>query len=235
MFRWDRCDHRRPAGAAHKVTMRYPCVMDVREFASVRGVSERRVRALIANGSIPAAKVGRSWEIDTVFAGKPALSRRPLSEESRKALSIAIQRRSIDSLEGQLRARTAKRLRALREAEDPAALLAEWWGNAAPTIVDAASSMVVRAIAGDHDSVRKQIRRRPTRYLRRPEDLAAAVLTERTIRGLSIQALATKADLAPRQVRRIERADPDSVRSMRSVLRVLDLEPTALPTPRGAR
>jgi ribosome-binding protein aMBF1 (putative translation factor) len=95
--------------------------------------------------------------------------------------------------------------------------------------------MVARAIAGDHDSVREQVRRRPTMYLRRPEDLAAAVLSERTIRGLSVQALAVKSDLAPRQVRRIEQADPDSVGSIRSVLRALDIEPTALPTPRDDR
>ena len=215
--------------------MRYPSVMDVKEFARERGISERRVRALIANGSVRATKRGRGWEIDSDSARTPAPSRRPLSAESRKALSTAIQKRSIDSLEGQLRARTAKRVRALREAEDPATLLAEWWGNSAPAIIDATSSMVARAIAGDHDSVRDQFRRNPTRYLRRPEDLAAAVLSERTIRGLSVQALAVNADLAPRQVRRIEQADPDSVGSIRRVLRALDIEPTALPTPRDDR
>jgi hypothetical protein len=36
-------------------------------------------------------------------------------------------------------------------------------------------------------------------------------------------------------VRRIEQADPDSVGSIRSVLRALDIEPTALPTPRDDR
>jgi ribosome-binding protein aMBF1 (putative translation factor) len=95
--------------------------------------------------------------------------------------------------------------------------------------------LVASMIAGDHDSVREQFRRHPTRYLRRPEDLAVAVLSERTIRGLSVQALAVKADLSPRQVRRIEQADPDSVASIRRVLRVLDIEPTALPTPRDDR
>ena len=205
--------------------------MDIREFALERGVSERRVRALIANGSVQATKRGRAWEIDSDFARTPVPSRRPLSAESRKALSTAIQTRSIASLEGQLRARTAKRIRALREAEDPAALLAEWWGNTAPTIIDATSSMVVRAIAGDHESVRTQLRRRPTLYLRRPEDLAAAVLSERTIRGLSVQALAVNVDLTPRQVRRIEQGNLDSIGSIRRVLRALDIEATALPTP----
>jgi NAD(P)-dependent dehydrogenase (short-subunit alcohol dehydrogenase family) len=90
-----------------------------------------------------------------------------------------------------------------------------------------------RAIAGDSDSIREQLRRNPTRYLRRPEDLAAAVLTERTIRGLSIPALAIKANVTPHQERLTERADPNSVRSMRRVLRALDLEPSALPTPRN--
>jgi len=209
--------------------MRNPSVIDVKEFACLRGITERRVRALIANGSIPATKHGRTWEIDSGATLRPTPSRRPLSEVSRRALSIAIQKRSIISLEGQLRARTAKRLRALREAEDPAALLAAWWGNVPPTIVDAASSMVVRSILGDHESVRVQIRRRPTRYLRRPKDLADAVVTERTILGLSVHALAELAGVTSNEVRRIEGCDPGSLRSIWCVLRALEIQPTALP------
>jgi hypothetical protein len=209
--------------------------MNVHEFARQRGISERRVRALIANGSVHATKHARAWKIDSGSAPTLAPSRRPLSAESRKALSAAIQTQSIASLEGQLRARTAKRVRALREADNPAALLADWWGNVAPAIVDAASSMAARAVDGDHDSVREQLRRHPTRYLRLREDLAETVLTERTIQGFSIHALAAKADVTPQQLRRIEQASPDTVRSMRRVLRALNLEPTALPTPQGER
>jgi hypothetical protein len=209
--------------------------MNVHEFARQRGISKRRVRALIANGSVHATKHARAWRIDSGSAPTLAPSRRPLSAESRKALSAAIQTQSIASLEGQLRARTAKRVRALREADNPAALLADWRGNVAPAIVDAASSMAARAVAGDHDSVREQLRCHPTRYLRLREDLAETVLTDRTIQGFSIHALAAKADVTPQQLRRIEQASPDTVRSMRRVLLALNLEPTALPTPQGER
>jgi ribosome-binding protein aMBF1 (putative translation factor) len=95
----------------------------------------------------------------------------------------------------------------------------------------ATSSILVRAIAGDHTSVRTQLRRRPTLYLRRPQDLAVAVLSGRTIRGLSVQALAVNVDLTPRRVRGIEQGNLDSIGSIRRVLRALDIEATALPTP----
>ncbi len=205
--------------------------MDVRTFAQQRGVSERRVRALIANGAIHATKHGRAWAIDDSTAQASAPGRRPLSAESRSALAVAIHTRSIASLHGQTRARTAGRLRALRTAPHPASLLSDWWGGEKPTIVDAATSMVARAIAGDEHSIRIQLARNPTRYLRRPEDLAATVLTERTVLGLSRQSLTEAANLESGELRHIEASTPTSIAAIRRVLRALDIEPTALPTP----
>lgn len=204
--------------------------MDVATYGRTHGVSARRVRALIASGSIAAMRHGRRWQIDERSI-RETPSRRPLSPNSRQALSTVLQSRSIETLHGQMRRRTAARVRALRESEDPAALLADWWGRQAPVILDVGSSLAARAIAGDHQGVRQQLRRRSSRYLREPADLAAAVLTERTIRGLSLQDAAAAAGVETKLLRSIESGDAAPLAAIRRVLRVLDIQPSALPTP----
>lgn len=202
--------------------------MDVREFAAARGITERRVRALIRKGAIPAVKQGRAWSIE---AGAPtaARSRRPLSAASRRDLLKALMRRSISELSGQSRARTAERIRMLRESDNPARLLSEWWGGVAPAVVDGGTSLVASAVVGDDERVRSVVRRRVNEYLRSPRDLADTVLSERTIRGLSATALAHRADVSVPAVRSLESATPTNLQAMRRVLRELDVEPIALP------
>lgn len=202
--------------------------MDVHEYAAARGITERRVRALIRNGAVPAVKRGRAWSIES---GTPtaASSRRPLSASSRRDLLNALMRRSISDLSGQSRARTAERIRMLRGSDDPARLLSEWWGGVAPTVVDGGTSLVASAVFGDDERVRSIVRRHVHEYLRSPRDLADKVLSERTIRGLSANDLALRAGVSVPVIRSLEAATPTDLRGMRQVLRELDVEPIALP------
>ncbi len=114
-------------------------------------------------------------------------------------------------------------------------MLSDLWGREIPDIVDSATSLAARAIAGDHEGVRAQIAWRPTRYLRRRSDLADAVLTERTIQGMSRRMLAAEASVDSREIGRIEASLPASLDAVRRVLRALDIAPTALPTPDADR
>lgn len=202
--------------------------MKTEEAADALGVSPRRVVAMIGAGQIEATKVGQRWHITTL---PPSRSRRPLSDRSRSLLARALHTRSLAGIDGQERARTAARLRELRSSNDPAALLAEWWGGAGDDEpVNFGTNLVRHALAGDRDYVREALHRRRREYLRQREDLADVVSTERRVRGLSIHDLAQTAEVPDSAVRRIERGLPmSSPSTARKVLRVLDIEPTALP------
>ena len=91
--------------------------MNVAEAADQLGVSPRRVRALIAAGRVNAAKVGTSWQVETLPDGRR--HRRPLSVRSRRMLVHALHYRTLTGLSGTDRSRTAARIRALRTADDP--------------------------------------------------------------------------------------------------------------------
>lgn len=202
--------------------------MDVKQAAEQLRVSPRRIVAMIGAGQIDATKVGRSWQIETV----PSLrSRRTLSAKSRQLLARALHTRSLAGTTGQERARTAERIRELRSSSDPATLLIEWWGGAVEgEAVNFGTNLVRHAVAGNRDYVREALHLPRREYLRRPEDLADAVATERRIRALSVDALARAADVPVSDIRRLERAVPVTSPSIaRKVLRALDIEPTALP------
>lgn len=203
--------------------------MNTRDFADAHGISERRVRALIRSGSLQAEKRGGIWQIDA-RSWRRAATRRPLSQASREALADAIHLRSIVQLAGQTRSRTAARLRTLRATDDPAALLSDWWGGKAPRITNAGTSLVARAIAGDTRGVREQLDQRPSEYLRRREDLAHSVLSERSIQGLSRAVLADRAEVGVGVIRAIEAGERTPIGATRRVLRELGIQPTALPS-----
>ena len=94
-------------------------------------MSARRVRALIAAGRVNAAKVGTSWQVETLPDGRR--HRRPLSVRSRRMFVHALHYRTLTGLSAPIVRRTAARIRALRTADDPSALLADWWGGAPTT------------------------------------------------------------------------------------------------------
>ena len=202
--------------------------MDVKQAAERLGVTPRRVVALIANGRIEATKVGRRWEVTEVPGAR---SRRPLSVRSRQSLAHALHERTLSGLEGQERARTAARIRRLRASQDPAGLLADWWGGEVESgLVDFGTNLVQHALHGDPDYVREALHRPRREYLRRLEDLADTVSSERRIMGLSIDDLARTADVEVPDVRRLEHGLPVSRPSIaRRVLDALGVEPTALP------
>ena len=183
---------------------------------------------MIAAGKIVASKTGRGWEINALPDRR---SRRPLSDKSRRLLAQALHTRSLAGLEGQDRLRTASRIRELRSTDAPAKLLTEWLGGAADGPVNFGTNLVQHAIEGDEAYVAEALQHRRRReYLRRSEDLADAVSTERRIRGMSRAELAESARVSVSDVRDLERAAPMSSPSgARRVLNALDIEPTALP------
>ncbi|MFE6920581.1 helix-turn-helix domain-containing protein [Nocardia sp. NPDC057663] len=202
--------------------------MNVAEYAELAGVSPRRVRALARAGAVPAYKVGRRWVV-AAPPGRRAV-RRPLSEASQHALVRALHTTSLEGLSGQLRARTAERLRSLRTVEDPAELLVDWWAGRPPTHLDGGSNLVVHAIAGNKERVREVLHRPRQRYLRYPSTLARVVRDERAIQGLTRSDLAERAGVDRNLVVTIERAMPvRDLAGLRKVLRALGVEPTALP------
>ncbi|WP_336086554.1 helix-turn-helix domain-containing protein [Nocardia sp. SSK8] len=203
--------------------------MNVAEYAELAGVSPRRVRVLARSGAIPAEKVGGRWVITAPQPVRRA-RRRPLSYSSQRALARALHSRSLNGLTGQMRARTAERLRLLRTVQDPAELLVDWWAGQPPPELDGGSNLVVHAIAGNSDRVWDVLHRPRQEYLRYPSTLARVVRDERAIQALTRTDLADLAGVDARLVADIERATTlrDLV-GVRKVLRALNVEPTALP------
>lgn len=157
-----------------------------------------------------------------------------LSPRSAEQLAGALHERTLAGLQGPGRAQTAARVRALRDAEEPGALLRAWFPNGAVGLGRHGrylGSLIAMAHNGHDDEVKQHLAWRPTEYLRRPELLAEMVSSERLIQGLTAEKLAARADVTPEQVRLLEsRGWFPSPGIARRVLRVLDVEPTALPS-----
>jgi excisionase family DNA binding protein len=200
--------------------------MNVVEAAAQLGVTPRRVRAMIADGRISAHRVGPHWVIDHLA---PVKTRRSLSPRSWAMLSAALKGRTLEGLAGHDRSRIAERIRLLRESEYPSRLMVDWRPEAG-RVDPFMDSLADHAALGDDSYVMAAIRR-PAEYLRDPADLAEVVRSERTIRGEGRDALAKRSGVSVESVRDIETGRLlSSPSDVRSVLRALDVEPTALPT-----
>ncbi len=91
-------------------------------------------------------------------------------------------------------------------------------------------NLVQHALAGDRAYVDAALTRPRREYLRQADDLADTVSTERAIHGLTRRELAAAAGVSVEDVRRIEAAETvRSIGAVRRVLRVLEVEPSALP------
>ncbi|XPP27600.1 MAG: helix-turn-helix domain-containing protein [Leucobacter sp.] len=199
--------------------------MNVAEAAARLGVSPRRVRAMAAEGRIPAHRNGSVWVIEGLA---PPKTSRALSARSWQHIAKALKQRTLEGLSGQERARTAARIRQLRSSENPSRLLTDWRPPHAPRDVFL-DSLVAQAERNDDSSLKRALRR-PAEYLRNSQDLAQVVSAERAIRGERRGALAAAAGVPERLVRDIESGRPlASPGQVRGVLRVLEIEPTALP------
>jgi len=209
--------------------------MKVGEYAVQAEISPRRVRALIAQGRLPATRgttadgsAARSWDIKSPVL--PSRTRRPLSTESQVALAGALREHTLAGLTGQTRARTATRIRALRASDNPAALLIDWWGGVAPVTLTGGNSFVLQAMFGDKEMLKHRVHVRPTEYLRRRERLAEIVSSERTIQQLTRQELADRAETSVAVVSAIEQGkDARTIGGMSRILRALGIQTTALP------
>lgn len=180
---------------------------------------------MVAAGRIPAHKQGAEWVIQKPVTPK---SRRALSESSWQHLIKALKQRSLEGLSGHDRGRTATRIWQLRNSENPSQLLADWHPvNASQDVFS--DSLVNQAKQGNNIYLKFALTK-PVEYLRSSKDLANVVSSERTIQGMSRQQLATAAKVDEGLVRDIELRRPlSSPSSVRRVLRVLEIEPTALP------
>ncbi|MGB9036543.1 MAG: helix-turn-helix domain-containing protein [Paeniglutamicibacter sp.] len=202
--------------------------MNVGEASQALGVTERRVRALIQQGKLKAHKIGRAWQIDDIELRRAL--RRPLSEHSRLSLSTALHNRSLTGLSGQDRKRTAKRIAELRASDNPAAMLVDWWGGKHWGPLNFGTNLVDHALAGNSTYVREALHRTRREYLRKPEDLADVVSSERLIQGFTQSELADKSHVSLGDLQKIERAvGLPSPSPSRKILRVLNILPTALP------
>lgn len=202
--------------------------MNVREASLALSMSDRRVRALIQRGKLKAHKVGRVWQVEDLELHRA--TRRPLSDHSRLILSWALHNRSLTGLTGQDRLRTAKRIAELRASDNPAALLIDWWGGKASGPLNFGTNLVEHSLAGSSAYVREALHRQQEEYLRKPADLADVVSSERLIPGLTQAELASKAGVTIGDLKKTEHAIRlPSPTPSRKILRVLNIEPTALP------
>lgn len=158
------------------------------------------------------------------------VSRRPLPQVDRDALSQALHDRGLTGLTGRLRTRTSKRMGILRNSPNPAFLLA-WWDGVTPEFKNAGTNLVAHAILGHSDFVTFYLGIEPSWYLYTRKSLANAVRSEREIQGFTQAKLAKRAGVTVKDLRTIEQAQSVSLSTVRKVLRAVNIEPTALPDP----
>ncbi len=211
------------------LTNRYTCVMNVNEASEALGVSPRRVRAMISQGTIPAQMVKGRWQLQD-YNPRTQRSRRPLSPSSRTALVDTLRTRSLGTLTAQTRARTADRLRALRDTSDPASLIASWWPEGDEGGDPFTRSLVRNARAGNNAYLTKLVKPRANEYLRSRERLADILKTERAVRGLSVLELADASGVQSKIISHLEKGlRVSSPAAALRTLAVVGVQPTALP------
>jgi len=99
--------------------------ISVAEAAQRLGVSKRRILARIADGSLPAERIGNQWTINPADA-QPALSSRPMSNAMAWALLAYLAGDEPAWVSPGERHRLKQRSARLVAADDPAALLRAW-------------------------------------------------------------------------------------------------------------
>ena len=208
--------------------------MDVKEYAKANSISERGVRKLIERGRVQATRNpgSKAWVIEDSSGTRQARSRRPLATHSQEALIQFFRTNNFAALDPKTKQRTAQRIRYLRGADEPSAILADWFAGQSPVGLNAGSNLVAHAVAGHDDRVRLVLHRKHAEYLRERVDLAQRVRDERAIRGLTRAQLGAAADVDLPILSSIERGKSvASVAAVRRVLRALDIEPSAIPAP----
>jgi len=121
----------------------------------------------------------------------------------------------------------------------------EQWGSPAPQVVppeanihqeptelNGGTNIVQHALEGNDAYVRARIHYSPTEYMVYRTRLAEVVSSERNIQGLSRMGLAERAGVTRAAVERLERAEPfETLGVVWPILRVLDIQPSAVPAP----
>lgn len=101
--------------------------VSTREYAIRNGISQRRVQAAAADGSIPARRLGGRWVIDADVEHRTTAGR-PLSRRSVHAVECRLSHRSdwASGLSRSERARVQARITALRADPVPWRTVADW-------------------------------------------------------------------------------------------------------------
>jgi excisionase family DNA binding protein len=211
-------------------------MLTVRGYATAAGISERRVRKLISDGTIPATRFGNSWAIDEQAVTHARAISRPLSPRSAAMLQTALDTDSLSGLTGNDRARTAKLIRTLRGSAAPGETLRSWTKNYEPTGNKTGAALIRLAHNGNDRQISKLLSYPHRKFLNTSERLARVIRDERTISGLTIDALSSVAAVPRDDVLALEagRWSDVKVGTARNVLRALDLVPSVLPARSGA-
>ncbi|WP_375001123.1 excisionase family DNA-binding protein [Aeromicrobium sp. CTD01-1L150] len=126
----------------------------VSEAAERLGVSRQRVLQMIADRSLPAERVGRSWSINEVdLAHRRVPLGRPLSPEmARGFLELAAgSRPSLDARNvSRLRARMVRLVREVSSGGDPAGLLRSWLPHRADRLEKSVAAADLGDAMADH-------------------------------------------------------------------------------------
>ena len=130
-----------PRGSQVKLTLLlsigYLCVMEigVSEFAAAKGISRSRVLKLIQREDIKARKIGGYWVINNSELNYLPNSSRPFSPKMAKAFLNLLSDIPIeDKLDPAELARLKKRIKILKNEDDPSLLLRSWLVNRAQKV-----------------------------------------------------------------------------------------------------
>lgn len=207
--------------------------MDVQSYATAHGISPQRVRQLAAEGKLRAHREGRSWVIED--DARTILARRPLSPQSQADLLAYLKVRTLDAApSGYRRQRLAARVRELKNAENPAELIRQYFSNIEPPQGPAGAAIVRAAKRGLDQQVNVPIRANAHVVMITAESIARRIRDARMIQGTSVQSLSKAAgvpDSIVRELERLGRAPRGNLEAIR-VIKALDIRASKLITPR---
>jgi hypothetical protein len=164
-------------------------MVDVKQAAAVLGVSERRVRQLVAAGSLPAARFAGRLDVDAAALRRPPRKAgRPLALRAAWALAVMADGRDAAWLSPKERYRAKERLESLRRDPDPVAAVVAWMVH---------RSRRIALWARDAEPLRDDARLVPSGVSDPRAGMVAAQYVEAYVRDGDLDALAADYDLLP--------------------------------------
>ncbi|MGO1543275.1 MAG: hypothetical protein ACTHXA_02935 [Gulosibacter sp.] len=207
----------------------------IAEYAEKEGISVQRARELARNGRIPARKFGGSWVVESGSA-RQSRSQRPLSPTSQADLIAYFNTRSLLHVNGTRRARLAERVRKLQDAENPAALIRQYFAGSQASDGIGGAAIIRAALRGFDVQVREVLQVRHRLFIRSSADLARVMLDSRALLGEESYRAATEQWLTKTQIRQLERGNRSAVAmpQLQQVLSSMGLQVSKIELPRKA-